>query len=65
MTKSLTKSQLKQRIRNNWGAWRLIFSDRGFDYKTVFGKESMTIQDIEEANMALDMQIKAERKKRK
>ena len=35
-------------------------SDRGFDYTTVFFK--MTPQDIEEANIALDMQIEAERK---
>lgn len=35
-------------------------SERGFDWKTVFFE--MTPQDIEEANIALDMQLEAERK---
>lgn len=34
----------------------------GFDYATVFGKPYMTPQDIEEANIALDMQIEADKK---
>ncbi len=34
-------------------------SQRGFDYNTVFNQ--MTPQEIEEANMALDMQLKAEK----
>lgn len=37
-------------------------SDRGFDYQTVFGVPYMTPQDVMEANIALDMQIEAERK---
>ena len=37
-------------------------SERGFDFQTVFGKPYMTPQDVEEANIALDMQIEAERK---
>ena len=36
-------------------------SGRGFDYQTVFGKPFMTFQDVEEANIALDMQIEAEK----
>lgn len=32
-----------------------------FDYQTVFGKPFMTPQDVEEANIALDMQIKADK----
>lgn len=39
-----------------------MLSDRGFDFPTVFGKPYMTPQDIEEANIALDMQIEAEKK---
>ena len=35
---------------------------RGFDFQTVFGKPYMTPQDVEEANIALDMQIKEENK---
>lgn len=42
--------------------WRLVVSDRGFDYSTVFGKPYMTPDDIMEANFALDMQYEAERK---
>lgn len=59
--KRKTKSQLKQRAKNNWGLWRLVLSERGFDYQTVFGKPYMTPQDVEEANIALDMQIEAEK----
>lgn len=42
--------------------WRLVLSDRGFDYQTVFGKPYMTPQDVLEANLALDMQIEAEKR---
>lgn len=41
--------------------WRLVFSDGGFDYKTVF--HEMTQDEIDEANAALDMYIKALKKK--
>ena len=37
-------------------------SDRGFDYQTVFGRPYMTPQDVMEANIALDMQIEAEKR---
>lgn len=37
-------------------------SGRGFDWQTVFGKPYMTPQDIEEANIALEIQIEAEKK---
>lgn len=37
-------------------------SDRGFDYKTVFGKPFMTPQDVEEANAALDIQLEQEKR---
>ena len=36
-------------------------SDRGFDFQTVFGRPYMTPQDVAEANIALDMQIAAEK----
>lgn len=39
-----------------------MLCERGFDFKTVFGKPYMTPQDIAEANVALDMQLDAERK---
>jgi hypothetical protein len=34
-------------------------SQRGFDYNTVFYQ--MTPQEVEEANIALDIQLKAEK----
>ena len=61
----LSKSQLKKRANDNWSCWRLVLSDRGFDFQTVFGKPYMTPQDIREANYALDMQIAAERRQMK
>ena len=36
-------------------------AEKGFDFQTVFGRPYMTPQDIEEANIALDIQIKAEK----
>ncbi len=35
---------------------------RGFDWQTVFGKPFMTPQDLEAANIALDIQIEEENK---
>lgn len=32
-----------------------------FDFQTVFGRPYMTPQDVDEANVALDMQLKAEK----
>lgn len=43
--------------------WRLVFSDKGFSYDTVF--HGMTMDEIDEANEALDIYIKEERKKQK
>lgn len=37
-------------------------SERGFDYQTVFGKPYMTPLDVREANIALDIQIEAEKR---
>lgn len=37
-------------------------ANRGFDFQTVFGKPYMTPQDIAKANIALDMQIEADKK---
>ena len=60
--KKLSKTKLKRRVKDNWALWRLVVSDRGFDWQTVFGKSHMTPQDVEEANIALEMQYEAERK---
>lgn len=58
----LTPAQLKARAKSNWNLWRLVLSDRGFDYQTVFGKPFMSPNDVMEANYALDMQIAAEKR---
>ena len=58
----LTPSQLKQRAKSNWNLWRLVLSDRGFDFQTVFGKPFMSPNDVMEVNYALDMQIEAEKR---
>lgn len=42
--------------------WRLVLSDCGMDYQTVFGRPYMTPQDVAEANFALDMKIEAEKR---
>lgn len=42
--------------------WRLVLSDGGFDYNTVF--HQMLPEEIEEANIALDELIRAANKKR-
>ena len=55
-TNRKNKSQLTQRVLSNWGAWRLIFSDIGnFTHDYVFNH--MTPQQIDEANIALDIVI--------
>ncbi len=63
ITKTRSKSGLKQRARDNWSLWRLIFqSDGAIDFPTVFGREYMTPQDVAEANFALDMYIEAQKR---
>jgi hypothetical protein len=38
-----------------------VLSER-FDFQTVFGKPYMTPRDVDEANIALDMQLAAEKR---
>ncbi len=47
-------------VKATWGAWRLLLSDASFDYNTVF--HQMTPNEIECANLAIDMQMDAQRK---
>jgi hypothetical protein len=63
--RKLTRAELRQRALSNWGLWRLVLSERGFDFATVFGRPYMTPLDVDEANVALDMQIEAERREAK
>lgn len=58
----MTQAQLRQRAKSNWNLWRLVLSERGFDYQTVFGRPFMSPNDVMEANYALDMQIEAEKR---
>lgn len=58
-----SKARTTQRVKDNWACWRLILSDGGFDYNTVFYQ--MTPQQIVEANIALDLMIKAQKKSAK
>lgn len=60
--KEPTSAQIKRKVREQWSLWRLVVSQRGFDFQTVFGKPYMTPQDIREANTALDLQLEAEKK---
>ena len=62
-----SKSKLKKDVTEHWGAWRLIYCDMAnFDYNTVFNQ--MTPQEIEKANIALDIvneQINKQMKRKK
>lgn len=61
-----SKAKLKKEVNDEWAYWRLIFCDVGnFDYNTVFNQ--MTPQQVEKANIALDIvneQIKKQTKKK-
>ena len=58
--KKLSNARLKRRAEEeNWALWRLVLS--GVSFQAVFGKPFMTLQDIKEANFALDAKIKAEK----
>lgn len=58
--KTMSNARLKHRAtEENWALWRLVLS--GVSFQAVFGKPFMTLQDIKEANFALDAKIKAER----
>lgn len=61
-----TEFQLKQAAKSKWKLWRLVFSDGGFDYSTVFHR--MTMDEVDEANAALDIysdKLKKAMKKKK
>lgn len=60
--KKQSRAKIERKVRENWAYWRLVLSERGFDFQTVFGKPFMTPQDVRDANIALNMQIEAEKK---
>lgn len=55
-----TRSELSKLVRDQWKLWRLVLSDGGFDFNTVF--HQMTLDEIDEANVALDFYIKQQNK---
>ncbi len=60
--KRKTRAQLEKQVRDNWNAWRLVLAEgRGFDYATVFGTSFMTPEEIDMANIALDIQMEREK----
>jgi hypothetical protein len=61
--KKYSKTSLKKVVKDNWAAWRLIYSDMGnFTYDYVFHK--MTPLEIETANVALDIVMSQLNKKK-
>ena len=57
-----TQAQLRQKVKDNWACWRLIYCDiANFTYDEVF--HHMTPQEISEANVALDI-VEAEIKRK-
>lgn len=62
LSKPKSDSELKRKVKDQWGAWRLIYCDMAnFTYDEVFHR--MTPQEIKEANIALDI-VQAEIQKR-
>jgi len=57
------KAKRIKKVKENWICWRLIFSDAHFDYNTVF--HQMSLDEILEANAALDLYEKALKKQMK
>lgn len=56
-----TKAQKRKRVNETWKWWRLVLSDGGFDYNTVF--HQMTEEEVDLANIALDIAIAQSKKK--
>ena len=57
-------SKIERKVRDNWALWRLILSDIGhFTHDYVF--HEMTPQQIQEANVAMDIAIAAMKKNKK
>ena len=58
----ISRSKAEKRVRENWAMWRLVLSDMGnFTYDYVF--HQMTPQEIQEANIAMDIALASMKKK--
>ena len=53
-----SKARLKEQVRSEWNAWRLVLSGK-FSYDEAFNY--FTPEIIDKANIALDLEIEAEK----
>ena len=54
-----SKSYYRQKARGNWWFWRLVVSESGITYRDA---RNMDMEDILEANAALDIKIEQQKK---
>lgn len=59
MAMTISKTEAEKRARNNWNMWRLLLSDMNITYRDL---DLMDDDDIMEANAALDIHIKQQKK---
>lgn len=57
---TISKQEAEKRAKRNWSYWRLLLSDMGITYSDL---QNMDNDDIAEANAALDLHLKALKKK--
>lgn len=56
---TISKKEAEQRAKRNWLQWRLLLSDMNISYSDL---NLMDHEDLAEANAALDIHIKQQRK---
>lgn len=56
------QSEARKRAKKNWSQWRLLLSDMGITYSDL---DKMDMDDIAEANAALDIHIEMTKKEAK
>jgi len=54
-----SKNYYRQKARDNWWFWRLVLSESGITYRDA---RNMDMEDILEANAALDIKIEQQKK---
>ncbi|MUG24771.1 hypothetical protein GNQ08_20595 [Paenibacillus macerans] len=57
---TISKQEAQERAKRNWTMWRLLLSDMNISYADLF---LMDADDVAEANAALDIHLKALKKK--
>lgn len=58
----INKQEAERRARSNWAQWRLLLSDMSITYSDL---DNMDQDDIAEANAALDLHEKMQKKNSK